>query len=174
MGKKKVVDHKKIAAKVSRSVRLASIRLMSSQVFGNPPPDQDLPSHASQKVDIKVADSKKEGFVVLADLGISFGYEKDHQYSDEVAESPILVNAKFLLNYAIEGEDLTQQDLDAFASRTATYNVWPYWREFVQTMTTRMGLPPITIPLLNLSMIFDGEDGDTQPKRTKKRAKSPK
>jgi len=27
-------------------------------------------------------------------------------------------------------------------------NAWPYWREFVQGMSTRMGLPALTVPLL--------------------------
>ena len=27
-------------------------------------------------------------------------------------------------------------------------NAWPYWREFVQNMSSRMGFPALTVPLL--------------------------
>ena len=29
-------------------------------------------------------------------------------------------------------------------------NAWPYWREFVQSMSTRMGFPALTVPLLEI------------------------
>jgi hypothetical protein len=30
------------------------------------------------------------------------------------------------------------------------FNAWPYWREFVQSMSTRMGYPALTVPLLEI------------------------
>ncbi len=29
-------------------------------------------------------------------------------------------------------------------------NAWPYWREFVQSMSARMGFPALTVPLLEI------------------------
>jgi len=29
-------------------------------------------------------------------------------------------------------------------------NAWPYWREFVQSMSSRMGFPALTVPLLEI------------------------
>jgi preprotein translocase subunit SecB len=63
---------------------------------------------------------------------------------------------------------LTRRDLDAFVTRTATDDVWPYWREFVQSMTTRMGLPPMTIPTLDLQVILDHQE------KKPRKANSPK
>jgi hypothetical protein len=41
-------------------------------------------------------------------------------------------------------------------------NAWPYWREFVQNMSSRMGFPALTVPLLEI-----------RPKKTKaEKAKS--
>jgi hypothetical protein len=31
-------------------------------------------------------------------------------------------------------------------------NAWPYWREFVQSMSSRMGFPALTVPLLEIAM----------------------
>jgi hypothetical protein len=30
------------------------------------------------------------------------------------------------------------------------FSAWPYWREFVQSMSTRMGYPALTVPLLEI------------------------
>ena len=30
-------------------------------------------------------------------------------------------------------------------------NAWPYWREFVQSMSSRMGFPAMTVPLLEIA-----------------------
>lgn len=37
---------------------------------------------------------------------------------------------------------------EIFKNINLPMNSWPYFREFVQSMTQRMNLPPITIPLL--------------------------
>lgn len=77
---------------------------------------------------------------------------------DEPPEGLHLVGT-FLLQYSIrELEDqpkLTDEpieadagDVVAFANFNATFNAWPYWREFVQSMTGRMGLPGVIIPVL--------------------------
>jgi preprotein translocase subunit SecB len=44
-------------------------------------------------------------------------------------------------------EGLTEAHLDAFAKTNAVFNAWPYWREFVQSTTVRMGLPPLVTPV---------------------------
>lgn len=31
-------------------------------------------------------------------------------------------------------------------------NAWPYWREFVQSMSSRMGFPALTVPLLEIAL----------------------
>lgn len=42
---------------------------------------------------------------------------------------------------------LEAEDIRAFSRYNATYNAWSYWREFVQSMSNRLGLPAITIPI---------------------------
>ena len=90
-----------------------------------------------------------------------------------VDKSPVLIEATFLLTYAIENEGPTEREAEAFAAATATYNVWPYWREFVQSMTTRMGLPGITIPLFHLYSIID-VDKKSESRKSSPSRKNPK
>lgn len=40
------------------------------------------------------------------------------------------------------------EEMQAFSETNALMNCWPYWRELVQTMVAKMGLPPLVVPLL--------------------------
>jgi preprotein translocase subunit SecB len=64
------------------------------------------------------------------------------------AEEVLRVEAMFVAVYRILNMDgIRRENIDAFGQINGIYNVWPYWREFVQSMTVRMGLPPLTVPV---------------------------
>jgi len=44
-----------------------------------------------------------------------------------------------------------------FGKTVGVHIVWPYWREFVQSMTSRMSLPPLRIPLVNAAKLPFGK-----------------
>lgn len=63
----------------------------------------------------------------------------------------INIKAEFLLKYKLRGkEGVSIDDLKAFCSMNPLYNAWPYWREFVQSMSNRMDTPVFTVPLLKI------------------------
>lgn len=45
-------------------------------------------------------------------------------------------------------EPLSDDFLEIFSKVNIHVNTWPYFREFVQSITQRMSLPPVTLPLL--------------------------
>ena len=51
-------------------------------------------------------------------------------------------------------DDGSPETLLAYAQHLMTVNpishAWPYWREFVQSMSSRMGFPALTVPLLEI------------------------
>jgi hypothetical protein len=53
----------------------------------------------------------------------------------------------FKLRYS-SSSPLTDDFLGIFTERNVPMQTWPYFREFVQSMTQRMNIPPLTIPLL--------------------------
>ena len=66
------------------------------------------------------------------------------------------VSAKTVLNlvviykvvYRLEGAATYPADtLEHFADLNGVFNVWPYWRELVQTVTGRVGLPSVMVPV---------------------------
>jgi hypothetical protein len=58
--------------------------------------------------------------------------------------------AGFQLIYRRKSEQVrfSNADYEAFTAIRASADVWPYWREFVQSMTVRTGLPQLTMPSL--------------------------
>lgn len=77
---------------------------------------------------------------------------EDFQNSSEKDKNIIfLINASFVLLYSFNQKaDFKKGDLGMFANVNGVFNCWPYWREFVQNITTRMGLPSLIVPLLKI------------------------
>ncbi len=44
--------------------------------------------------------------------------------------------------------EITEDFLEIFSQVNLPLNTWPYFREFIQNMLQRMGLPPLTLPFL--------------------------
>jgi hypothetical protein len=87
--------------------------------------------------------------VVLADFVME-------AYSDpNVVERPCIeIQAQLVLTYnSPKAAEFDSEHLDAFAQGNGIYNAWPYWREFVQSATARLGLPPFTVPSLKPKII---------------------
>jgi hypothetical protein len=67
------------------------------------------------------------------------------------AEPLISIRAAFELRYRLpEGQTATMEELEAFAEVNGVFNAWPYWREFVQSTSVRMDLPPVVLPLFRV------------------------
>jgi preprotein translocase subunit SecB len=59
------------------------------------------------------------------------------------------IAATFGILYGVDSiDDFAPETVATFMPSVGLGHAWPYWREFVQSMTTRMGLPPLRIPLL--------------------------
>ncbi len=62
---------------------------------------------------------------------------------------------KDLPDILIRDEDDSPDTLRAYLEHLTTINpisnTWPYWREFVQSMSARMGFPALTVPLLEIA-----------------------
>ena len=64
-------------------------------------------------------------------------------------------------------EDTISAALTSFAQRNVAYHVWPYWRELIQSVCSRAGMP--VIPLHHWR--FRGEPQSPQPGKPSKKKK---
>ena len=64
----------------------------------------------------------------------------------QVAEAAI----KYLLQYQVkDNEPLADDDVSQFASSNGTLHSWPFLREFLYDLTSRMGYPPYTLGVVH-------------------------
>ena len=62
------------------------------------------------------------------------------------------MKVSFEVSYRLpEAFSASARELQEFAEVNGVFNVWPYCREFIQTTTARMGLPPVVLPLFRVA-----------------------
>jgi len=92
-------------------------------------------------------------------------------FNDELPNKPVMkIEATFLTSFTLDlddpdvknyyyGGDFDVEDLVPLSfgdhliylcTVIPITNAWPYWREFVQSMSARMGFPALTVPLLEI------------------------
>ena len=49
---------------------------------------------------------------------------------------------------------LTKEFCEVYAERNLQFNIWPFLREIIYSTTSKMNIPPITLPLVKLSGRF--------------------
>jgi len=102
-------------------------------------------------------DSKKtamyyfEAGVRLIDGAMLDSAEKEEDIPGEGVY--VEIKAEFCALYGLDGnanEKELHLALAEFGQFNIGYHVWPYWREYVQSVCARMGIPPIPIPMYRI------------------------
>jgi len=68
-------------------------------------------------------------------------------------EDPIVmvfIEAEFVAEYLMP-EPLEKTSVDEFSLINVSYHVWPYWRELLNSYCTRMHLPSVVLPTIQLA-----------------------
>ncbi len=83
---------------------------------------------------------------------VKAAFEVTGRQGESAAAKPILkIAAIFLAIYSLPAECIFKPEaLDAFGKTNGVFNIWPYWRELLQSITTRMGLPPLTLSVFRI------------------------
>lgn len=79
---------------------------------------------------------------------------------DQTKEPAMSVLASFVATYSVVEPFIDKETVEKLVQQIALLNVWPYWREFVQTMTVRMGLPAFPVPLIYREKLIQEDCGD--------------
>lgn len=94
----------------------------------------------------RLKEHRKDGtFVVASTMEVRLAPRESNE------RPAVSIKAGFELTYALPQDfRVSRSELNAFAQTNGIFNVWPYWREFVQNMFVRMALPPFTLPVYRL------------------------
>lgn len=67
-------------------------------------------------------------------------------YAGKKTNYAVMIKATFILSILAPDGNFDDDFFEIFKEVNLPLNVWPYLREFVQSMTYRMNLPPLTLP----------------------------
>lgn len=156
------------ASKIVERVQLRHLAIKNCAVSTNLLQSEELPSIVETASSAQVSDDQTIGVIeVEIHLRLRARYEA---VSDDEGPTklPLFIQATYWLVYSVASfKGIDKADLAEFGETTGMNDVWPYWREFVQTMTTRTGMPPLTLPLLGSSSQSQTPQSATTAKHTK-------
>jgi len=156
--------NKELLKKAQDSLAIDDVYLRESQAAINPEFDPKFthenlqlqykltPSQISQ-IEVESSDGKKENVIRIetktAMRLIASGVEQEALVKPEEAQKHVKVQitAVFIAEYRLINGDIEREAIDEFAKYNVGYHVWPYWREFVQNLCSRMLLPNIVLPM---------------------------
>lgn len=92
----------------------------------------------------------------------------------EGSQATLSITGTFEATYDVPPElEASQEAIEFFAYANGTFNLWPYWREFVQSTSLRMGIPGLTIPTYRIEEVFSGP-GSFPRRKPRRSAKADK
>lgn len=132
----------KLASQVSPLARIVVVEMLEGDFKRQKATDDHVAGDTAVEVQHTYSLSDDRRLAVHVSFRLSAPAPKAVTKADFVS-----VSAKYELVYGLEGERLPGNDsIEAFARINSTYNAWPYWREYVQSMVVRMGLPALVMP----------------------------
>lgn len=138
MGEETSVDFAAVG-RISKFAELENIRLTSITAKCNP--TASGPLQAEFKHDCVVANRTASALEVEA-IYHFIGRSGDHL--------SVEINATYLIAYAMKTtETLADSDISEFAFANGKSHSWPYMRELLHGMTSRMGLPQFTLGVMH-------------------------
>lgn len=145
MAKKKIEISFESAVKVSDRVEFQSVKLLSCVCMQKKKCPVGPKAFDITKTSRYEINDEHNVIGVIVQFGL-------HAYGKGVEQkkknSFFDIDATFILSYSISSCDgLNDIEFNNFAQLNGIYNAWPYWREFVQSITSRMGLPTLTVPV---------------------------
>lgn len=143
-----VTTNLELAKVVAKHVQIRSIALRSARVESEidplAPPKELQPSQGYRARYERLGEHNEQLRVVM-----EFEFHAQRLGEDEAPHDGVVhLAATYVLDYSLpENLELSANALEQFAILNGAYNAWPYWRELVQTVTGRVGLVAITVPV---------------------------
>lgn len=125
--------------RVSRFSELKDIRLIEVSAKCDPTAVGPLESEVSHDSSVLNRDNDS--------LQVSISYH----FVGRAAETQVIeVTITYLVVYALKApEPLADEDVSQFAAANGTLHSWPFVREFLHGMTSRMGFPPFKLGVMH-------------------------
>lgn len=125
---------------ILKNVELEDISLIKSEFIKN---DENFPARIDLNYKHKV--TRK---ILGNRLVVYFNYSLIGKNEIENVEG-VQIKLTFRLEYLLNNDvEISDSFFDIFQSITISHSIWPYVREYIQNITSRMNIPPLTLPLM--------------------------
>ncbi len=140
-----------LAQPISQKVQIRQVRLWDTAIARDSVGDDDLPAHNNHGFDVRYTRDSDTQLSVR----VTFVCGASHEGDQSKSEPALRIQAQFEITYDAPGlNENSDEQLLAFAKMNGTFNAWPYWREYLQSVSQRMGLPALTIPSLTVGSLL--------------------
>lgn len=135
----------KLAFAVHQHSSLQQIRLVRAKIAS-----ALRPENAEEKLQVVFQHKGKQVEAAAPLFRVAVSFKMTGKRTDD-GVAAVVVECDFEADYEMaEGFALSPEAARAFKDGNAIFNVWPYFREYLQSSLQRMGLPPLTAPFLRL------------------------
>jgi len=129
--------------KILKGLDLISISLKESKTFINT--DINPPLELSIQI-------KDEASYKIKDDGFVFIFQKYKIDARKPESKTRFIQIEIVFLVKVHSEDkFTDDFFDVYKNVSLHLNTWPYLREFVNQMTSRMNIPPLTLPFYKIT-----------------------
>ena len=136
----------KALSAVQANCEIQSVTLLSCNVIRAKEGSRFREPYSIKPALSNIASSRCDGQLVVE---VSFEYSAWD--SSEPPERLFQVNCTFEVTYQLnENYDPAPEEIASFSRGTAVFNCWPYAREFLQDISSRIGHRAPTLPLLRI------------------------
>jgi preprotein translocase subunit SecB len=136
-----------LAQPISQKVQLKEVNLWSAVVSrGVETAAKAMPTLFDQRFGAEYSKKSDSELEVM----VTFIWNGKHTDGSDAT-----VEAQFSILYGVADLDSHGNDqLLAFAKTNGAFNAWPYWREFVQSMSARIGMKPVFVPAMTVTALI--------------------
>jgi len=83
--------------------------------------------------------------------------EPTNNESEDAPEVLAAIESTYVAEYLLE-QETSRESLNEFALKNASYHVWPYWRELLASNCSRLNLPKVVLPTIQVAQNYDACD----------------
>ena len=132
-----------------KGMQLLDIRLVGCRV-GQTPQTMMIsspPENLTQRVNVQCEKDDETGQIIVLASYVLRASDTENIGGEE--HLPFVLEAMFAVAYKLaKPSKIDAQLLQRIGEKSGVFHSWSFWREFVQSMTTRMGLPALRVQLL--------------------------
>ncbi|WP_415904577.1 hypothetical protein ACMXYW_14960 [Neptuniibacter sp. QD48_55] len=114
--------------------------------FSSIPEEQHILQGYSSTINCEEFDSPEGGFAYIFTYAVAIRAIPEEDSDTAIME----IKAKFEVAYT-SSIKVSPDAIVEFGNYNVGYHVWPYWREFVQSSCSRLGISPIEVPFYKVS-----------------------